>query len=223
MTTIAAARHLQLDPGRITAGAGAIALNAALLMLLMVPIAAPPVLEREQTELIDFVPVRPRPVPPPEPVEVPVTRQPPREQAEPRPVRQAVTQPPSETTDMPQPGDLVVPPGDEHVIEIPADPQPPADTGDPLQGAHLQYASAPPPAYPREALVEAITGTVMLRVLVDVDGRPLKVSVQRSSGHRALDAAARRQVLSKWRFHPAMRNGIAVQAIGVVPVEFKLD
>jgi protein TonB len=60
-------------------------------------------------------------------------------------------------------------------------------------------------------------------VLVDVDGRPLEVTIQRSSGNRDLDAAARRQVLRKWTFRPAMKDGRAVQAIGIVPIDFNLD
>ena len=35
---------------------------------------------------------------------------------------------------------------------------------------------------------------MLLQVLVDVDGRPLEVTVSRSSGHRELDEAARLQV-----------------------------
>ena len=37
-----------------------------------------------------------------------------------------------------------------------------------------------------------------------------------------LDEAARAQVLTRWRFQPATRNGLAVQAIGMVPIEFAL-
>jgi protein TonB len=130
---------------------------------------------------------------------------------------------PVDTTDEPREGDIVVPPGDAQLIDAATEIVTPPDDGRPMEGAHLEYASAAPPPYPREAVINGLTGTVMLRVLVDVDGKPLEVSIQRSSGHRVLDAAARRQVLSKWRFRPAMRNGQAVQAIGVVPVEFKLD
>jgi protein TonB len=72
------------------------------------------------------------------------------------------------------------------------------------------------------AIREGLTGTVMLRVLVDVDGKPLDVQIERSSGHRVLDAAARKQVLGKWRFKPAMENGRALQAIGLIPIDFHL-
>jgi periplasmic protein TonB len=92
----------------------------------------------------------------------------------------------------------------------------------PVPGVRLEYADAPAPSYPRDALREGVEGTVMLQVLVDVDGRPLQVDVQRSSGDRRLDAAARRQVLQHWRFRPAMQDGRPVQAIGLVPIAFNL-
>ena len=59
-------------------------------------------------------------------------------------------------------------------------------------------------------------------MLVGVDGRPLQVDVRQGSGDRRLDAAAREQVLRHWRFRPAMREGRAVQAIGLVPIAFNL-
>jgi protein TonB len=60
-------------------------------------------------------------------------------------------------------------------------------------------------------------------VLVDVDGHPIDVQVQASSGNRALDDAARKQVLKKWLFRPARRNGTPVQAIGIVPIRFTMQ
>src|SRR3546814_3115363 len=44
-----------------------------------------------------------------------------------------------------------------------------------VAGVRLQYADAPSPPYPRAALRARLQGTVMLQVLVDVDGRPLQV------------------------------------------------
>ena len=224
MSTITAPRPLALDPGRITAGAGAIALNAVALMLMLVPIAVPPMIERKHAPAPDVIFLLPKkPEPKPEPVEVPVERRKQSQAVDPRHVEHPTVQPPTDTTDNPRPGDIVVPPGDERVADVVTETVLPSDPGQPLQGAHLEYASAPPPPYPREALIGNLTGTVMLQVLVDIDGKPLEVTVQRSSGHRVLDVAARRQVLAKWRFNPAMRNGVPVQAIGVIPVEFKLD
>src|SRR3546814_17401101 len=73
------------------------------------------------------------------------------------------------------------------------------------------------------ALRAGLQGTGMLQVLVDVDGRPLQVDVEHSSGHRVLDNAARRYVLQNWTFRPAMRDGRPVQAVGLVPIAYSLD
>ena len=99
---------------------------------------------------------------------------------------------------------------------------PPIETG-PIAAAKLDYAFAPPPPYPNDARRRRIEGTVYLQVLVDVDGRPLDVLVQRSSGNRSLDDAARKQVLNRWRFRPATRDGVPVQAVGIVPVKFSMQ
>lgn len=221
MSTTTASRAHALDPRRIAASTGAIALNAVGLMLLLVPMAVPPIIEHVQSEPVVIIERRPPPLPvTPVPVEVrqPTTRPRP----EPR-VQQPVAQPPTATTDDPQPGDAVVPPGDVQSEAVMAEVVAPPDDGRPMEGAHLEYASAPAPTYPRGALRAGLTGTVMLEVLVDVDGRPLEVRVVRSSGHRVLDAAAKRQVLGRWTFRPAIRDGRPVQAIGIIPVEFKLD
>ncbi|AVQ07586.1 TPA: energy transducer TonB [Xanthomonas vasicola pv. zeae] len=93
----------------------------------------------------------------------------------------------------------------------------------PIEVGQLQYLSSPAPSYPAAALRAGQQGTVLLRVLVGIDGRPAEVSVQTSSGHRVLDLAARSQVLRSWRFQPAMQNGQAVQAYGLVPVSFSLN
>jgi protein TonB len=82
---------------------------------------------------------------------------------------------------------------------------------------------APLPGYPRDAFNEGITGTVELELLVGVDGRVLEARVVRSSGNRQLDNAARDTVLRQWRFQPATRGGVPVQALGRLPVVFSLD
>jgi len=49
------------------------------------------------------------------------------------------------------------------------------------------------------------------------------VTIHQSSGNRELDRAAQQQVQKHWRFHPASRDGAPVQAIGIVPIDFKLN
>jgi protein TonB len=48
------------------------------------------------------------------------------------------------------------------------------------------------------------------------------VAIERSSGSRTLDDAAREHILAAWRFHPAMRDGHAIEAWALVPVQFNL-
>jgi protein TonB len=88
--------------------------------------------------------------------------------------------------------------------------------------ATIAYESATPPAYPLQALRAGTQGTVTLRVLVDRNGKPVEVLIARSSGSRLLDDAARAHVLAAWRFHPAMRDGRAIEAWAMVPVRFDL-
>ncbi|KQY51961.1 energy transducer TonB [Lysobacter sp. Root494] len=208
----------KLDPTRIAAETGAIAVHGLALLLLLAPLSSPPPMTMQPDIVFDAIPLKPKtnppPVDPPKMVEI---------------TKQRIV--PTTPAVIPQKIELELPPvvesqtGDTFV-----DPTLVADASigrsnaitQPLAGAHLEYESASAPAYPIEAIRKALTGTVTLRVLVDVDGRPIDVQVERSSGHRVLDAAAKKQVLAKWRFRPAMQDGQAVQAIGMVPVVFNL-
>ncbi|HUB89353.1 MAG TPA: energy transducer TonB [Dyella sp.] len=86
----------------------------------------------------------------------------------------------------------------------------------------LAYRSAPV-RFPVQALRARMQGTVLLRVLVDENGKPVDVIVDRSSGHPLLDKSAREQVLAGWTFQPAVINGHAVKAWAQVPVSFVLQ
>jgi protein TonB len=170
--------------------------------------------EETETTIIEAIKVPPPPRPPePVPVEVirPTVRLP-------IPIAQPTVDPPP--IDITEPTEMDLPPA---VVVADTTPTRTTSVTEPLAGAHLEYEIAPPPSYPGEAARAGIEGTVILRVLVGVDGKPLEVAVERSSGHRGLDLAARRQVLSKWRFKAAMQDGQSVQAIGLVPVVFRLD
>jgi protein TonB len=63
---------------------------------------------------------------------------------------------------------------------------------------------------------------VIVRVQVTAEGAAAAVSLGRSSGHAALDAAALAAIRS-WRFSPATRGGVPVAAEAEVPVAFRLD
>jgi protein TonB len=209
----------RLDFTRISAEAGAIAINGVALLLLLAPVSmyVPPMAERIDDMVI--IPITPKKPPDPidEPEKVEITK--------PRVVPTTTTVIPQKVEMQPIP--IVDPlPGDLYADPVQVAK---ADIGrsdaitQPLVGAHLEYEIAPPPPYPVDAIRSSLTGTVLLRVLVDVDGKPIDVRIERSSSHRMLDVAARKQVMAKWRFRPAMQDGRTVQAIGLIPVDFHLD
>lgn len=96
--------------------------------------------------------------------------------------------------------------------------------GDGLGGygfARVSYAYNPRPSYPEVARSEGWQGTVILRVLVDQEGRSRAVEVSRSSGFEALDRAALETVKS-WRFHPARYGQKRVESWVRIPIVFSL-
>lgn len=206
------------DARRITAWSGAFALHVAVFGVLLAPIARP--LLEEQPVPSDepmWMALEPEPlilptITPPRPEIVRVR---------PRPVRTA-------PIDLDRPV-FVAAANPVPAIVAPAQPaMPSAAELAPVaaiatEAVRLRTRVAPPPHYPSIALRRKFEGTVVLRVLVGPDGRASEVSVERTSGHRVLDDAARRRVLDHWRFEPAMRNGVPVPAIGLLPIEFRIN
>lgn len=79
-----------------------------------------------------------------------------------------------------------------------------------------------PPVYPRAALRAGIQGEVGLIVDVRPDGRPSRVSVERSSGNGELDRAAV-EAARKWAFLPSKSaSGESIAGSVRVPVTFSL-
>jgi len=207
------------DANRIAGYTLAIGFNALLLMLLLVPQGAPDWI-RPASEAPRITWYMPDPVPV-APLPVPVVQPQPRAQHRVDSAAPVAPLPPAV-----DPAPVLVENGSEMGAPVPVHVAMPVATtppGGPVAGVHLEYVEAPAPAYPRAAVRAGLEGTVLLEVLVGTDGRPLRVTVRDSSGHRRLDIAARDQVLQQWRFRPAMRNGLAVQAIGLVPVDFRLE
>ena len=211
----------RLDTARIITLSGTIAVNTLAFGLLMMPLTLPaPIAQVVEIDNRPDVTLIKRVVPPPIPV--PIVRQ----QPTPSPTQPVQQQPIAQQPTAVASAAVLTASATEQAIEStvvdsgPAIDIAPTSTGpSPVQ---LAYLSAPAPAYPRIAKQRGITGTVLLQVLVGIDGRPLEVTVAQSSGNRELDEAARAQVLRRWSFQPATKNGQAVQAIGMVPIEFAL-
>lgn len=208
----------QPNPSRILGLSGALAINAAVLMALMLPSELPT--PKAILDSIQVVELPRRVTPPTPPPQVEVATPPRRVPvAQPRTVAPPVDVPPVVSQDT----SSVALPFVEPTIDAGADSGPATIDSAPVAGVRLEYATAPAPKYPREQRLAGQQGTVMLQVLVDVDGTPLEVTVQQSSGNRELDRAARMHVLKSWKFRPAMKDGQPIQAIGIVPIEFKLQ
>ncbi|MDD3082553.1 MAG: energy transducer TonB [Desulfobacterales bacterium] len=84
------------------------------------------------------------------------------------------------------------------------------------------YRSNAPPAYPRSARKRGWQGTVMLEILVDVEGSAKDIRINESSGYDVLDEAAM-SAAKKWMFLPGMRGDAPVEMWVRVPVTFQLQ
>jgi protein TonB len=84
------------------------------------------------------------------------------------------------------------------------------------------YLRNPPPRYPLAARRNSEEGTVLLRVLVTIDGAAARVELDRSSGSASLDGAAL-EAVRHWRFVPARRGTLNVEDWVRVPVVFRLE
>ena len=206
------------DATRIAALSGAIAVNVIALLLLLLPMSTPPPAQALDEASPPWI------LPKDEPQIVPIERFTPPTKPVDTPRRTVITPPQASVASADVP--VIV----EHGSDATTPPLATTDesttiepVGGPIAAVRLEYATAPAPTYPRDALRMGLQGTVLLQVLVDVDGRPLDVQIQTSSGHRQLDDAARKHVLKRWMFRPATRDGRPVQAIGLVPVAFALD
>lgn len=195
----------------------AISVTLALHGLALIAILAPPAyvaLERAAPEPVLAVTVKKEePPPPPPPKDLEVIKFKPKMAVRPQPVpRPAPVQPviTQEATPMSTPA-----------VEAPPEPGPVEVAPVETVPTALAYRSRTAVPYPRGSIQDKEEGTVILRVLVGVDGVPQEIEVARSSGHPRLDRQAKASVM-KWRFEPGMRNGQAIAAYGLVPVAFNL-
>jgi len=76
------------------------------------------------------------------------------------------------------------------------------------------------PEYSEEARKAKYSGTVMLAVIVDVDGHARDIHVVKSLG-MGLDEKAI-EAVEKWKFKPGMKGGTAVNVRATIEVNFRL-
>ncbi|MGA2370151.1 MAG: energy transducer TonB [Candidatus Korobacteraceae bacterium] len=83
-----------------------------------------------------------------------------------------------------------------------------------------KVTQSPEPEYPEEARRAGYQGTVTLRLIVDAQGKPQKIKVQRSLG-MGLDEQAV-EAVKQWRFEPAKKDGVAVALKITMEINFHL-
>ncbi|HEX9525196.1 MAG TPA: energy transducer TonB [Reyranella sp.] len=133
----------------------------------------------------------------------------------------------------PPPPEKPKPPPPKPVQKRPATPQAPVDA-QPQQAApaapaapktvsasQLGYLVPPNPIYPARARKAGEEGNAVVRVLVDVTGRPAQVSLQTSSGHPELDQSALSAVRAA-QFRPYAEGGLAQAVWVLIPINFVL-
>lgn len=133
----------------------------------------------------------------------------------PAPLPGAPAEPPNAATPPPEPAAPTPPPRAPPV----ASAAPPPIT---LPNFNAAYLRNPVPRYPPIARRNGEQGTVTLRVLVSREGLPTRISVEKTSGSRHLDAAAL-ETVQTWRFVPARSGTEPVEAWVLVPIVFRLE
>lgn len=172
--------------------------------------------------VVDLVapPPPPQPAPPPPPrlpVPQPVKVPPP-----PAPLLAAppAPQPAPEVFTAPAPPPEPAPP--PPIVAVQAVPAPPAPVRKSVPATAVEYLRLPPVEVPRLSRRAGESGTVWLRVVVDVRGLPMQVSVQRSSGHARLDEQAL-WAMRQARFKPHTENGQPIELEVTAPIEYTLE
>lgn len=88
--------------------------------------------------------------------------------------------------------------------------------------AKPDYLKNDAPPYPMVARQRGWEGLVLLSVVVDKYGMPIRVTVDQSSGFEVLDEAALKTV-KKWVFEPAHIGGVSLQSEVKIPIRFLLN
>ncbi|MDE2184299.1 MAG: energy transducer TonB [Alphaproteobacteria bacterium] len=120
-------------------------------------------------------------------------------------------EPPKFTIDDGQPHDTITLPPQHGTGPGPADSGP--------QGLAATHTIPP---YPPLAIRLGEQGSVQLKLLVSPDGAVTDAIIVQSSGYQDLDQAARRWVVGRWRYRPAVRGGTPVASAVYAVVRFDL-
>ena len=210
-------RSRGFNPGSLAVAVG---LNAAIVAGLVMSV---PEIRENLTKDFTAINIPIEPPPPPEPL-------PPPEHKATHQTR-AATEQIDRTVPIVQTGDsggLVIPPfppptdpgtggGIDTIIDPPARPPVMVDAV-----ADPRYARDFQPDYPAGERRMGNEGKVVIRVLIGPDGRVKQVE-RVSAASEAFWQATERQALSRWRFRPATRDGVAIESWRTMTVRFEME
>ena len=111
----------------------------------------------------------------------------------------------------------VKPPVEVPVVRAPVVVAPPARTA-----AVVDARNCTKPDYPSAALRSQEEGLVVLQFLIGTDGSAIDSKVEKSSGYRRLDEAARK-ALALCKFKPGTEAGKAVQSWARIEYQWKIE
>ena len=116
------------------------------------------------------------------------------------------------------------PPALPSPIQAAPQPAPPAPPSVPITPPNFNaaYLSNPVSAYPLVSQRLGEQGRVLLRVVVEANGLPSRVEVEKTSGYPRLDNAGI-ETVKRWKFVPARQGDQPIAGIVMVPVVFKLN
>lgn len=215
------AQPTRFHPGGLTA---AIAINAGLVAALM--FAGPKILPSDPVRVLTTtnIPIDP---PPPEP---PVAQPEPLEATASRPVETIVTPipvvPRTAITELATTTTITPPPTSPIVGNDPGPVafDPPAPPLPPLIGPQVdpRYASAFQPVYPAAERRANRDGRVTVRILVGVDGRVKQIE-RIAATSDAFWRVTEERALRSWRFTPATRGSVPVEAWRTMALTFRME
>lgn len=214
------ARQPSLKPGSLTL---ALALTALPIVGLIVSTGVSRLIRDDKP--FTLIPVAaPKPPPPPDirPRPQPEAKAPATEKVVVPPIKPIELKQfdPIDVTDIKQPTEPPLVLGTGTGAEIGAGPK---EVTPVLVGASYdpRYANALQPPYPAAEIRAGNDGRVVLRVLIGTDGRVKQVE-RVSATSDAFFAAAEHQALTKWRFKPATRDGVAIEQWKQMSLRFTL-
>jgi periplasmic protein TonB len=224
-----ASTHLQAPPKRKLIGLAAVVALHALLFWALQAGLTHTVMQKMPTVVQALLLQEKRPEPPPAPSAPPPPAAPPKSAPPPK------TPPPAY---VPPPDTPVVAAPPNAIAAVSATPAPvtPAPTAPPAAAPTAPARASAPvrtaagvnmgqcdkPEYPSASRRMDEEGTVALRFLVGVDGKVIQSEVEKSSGYKRLDEAARTG-LSKCQFRPAMVDGQPEQAWTTIRYVWRLE